>query len=97
MSILKNYESGIKESKKLCLSYLKEYKKYEITSPSQAEYCLEKALGCFDHIEEWFEKAENFRSSFSDREFTKLVKFRNESKQECINKFAELGFDTSDL
>ena len=94
---MRDFESGIKESKKLCLSYLKEYQKYEFTSPTQAEYCLERALACFDYIEEWFEKAENFRSSVSEREFTKLVQFRNKSKQECIDKFAELGFDTSDL
>ena len=97
MSLTRDFEKGIAESAKLCLSYLNSYKKSEQKYGSGDDYCLDKALGCLDYIDEWFEKATNFRASLSDKEFAKLTKVREENRQKCISMFAALGFDTSEL
>ena len=97
MRLLRDFEKGIKESAKLCLSYLKMYKKQKGRSSALADHCLDKALDCLNTIEVWFKKATVYRDRVSELEFAKLVRVKKESKQKCILKFAELGIDISNL
>ena len=91
-------KSDIKKLAKMCLTYLKQYKKYENKSPETAEHCLDKAAECLGMIDDAAEKGKRIgdKGNLPVRKYAKFVSFVNEQKNKCINAINALGLNTSD-
>ena len=87
--------SIMKEQAKLCKDFLKNYKKFQKTSPANVDHCLNQAIKIYRSLCSTKEMVKVGERDVTEKDYEKFIKVLKELQQNCLAAFAEAGVNTS--